>query len=205
MTPVDGSVLASRETAMQAVRDDLRARAAGATYFPFSFYRPGEVRSGQSYLTRFPRALLGVFPELARATHVAESSPPVVAVRPGTGRSGRFQDVQRRLCVEQHAVSRAKDHYVGLGASEVEELGKPFDLLVRGVGAVRHVEVKGSTSTSVGVVELTVNEVAHAANHQPTDLIVVDGIALDYDGAGAPSASGGRLRIWRDWMPGRQT
>ena len=38
----------------KAVAEELKARVRGATYFPFTFYRPGEIRSSQSYLTKFP-------------------------------------------------------------------------------------------------------------------------------------------------------
>lgn len=203
-TPVDAQVLAAREDVIRAVLVDLKARVGGATYFPFSFYRPGEIRSSQSYLTKFPRALLDVFPELQEVRSEAGTLRPATARgprEPDSGRSGRFQDVRRRLCVERHAVSLAKDHYLSMGASEIEDLGKPFDLLVRGLGAVRHVEVKGSTATDLGVVELTVNEVVHAANHQPTDLVVVDAISLDSGNPDELSARGGRLRVWRDWVP----
>ncbi|MGW5053700.1 protein NO VEIN domain-containing protein [Actinokineospora sp. NPDC004072] len=80
------------------------------------------------------------------------------------------------------------------------ELGKPYDLLVLGLGRERHVEVKGSV-LAVGAVELTVNEVTHAHNHHPTDLVVVDQIAITEGEDGKPQAAGGSMRIWRDWRP----
>jgi hypothetical protein len=83
----------------------------------------------------------------------------------------------------------------------VEELGKPFDLIVHGLGPTRHVEVKGSTAMPLVAAELTVNEVAHAGNYQPTDLAVIDHIELDVSVADAPTATGGRLRVWKDWTP----
>ena len=49
----------------------------------------------------------------------------------------------------------------------MEELGKPFDLIVHGLGPTRHVEVKGSTAMPLAAAELTVNEVADAGNYQP--------------------------------------
>lgn len=203
--PIDGARLAACESEMRAILQDLQRQVHGAIYFPFTFYRPGQVRSSQSYLTKFPRQLLDVFPELvdvALRAKPPEVSEPTAAAQPRSGSAGRLQDVRRRIAIEQHAVRMAAAHYRDLGATDVEELGKPYDLLVRGCGPVRHVEVKGSTAPILSAVELTVNEVVHAAEHQPTDLVVVDGIVLDSDAtSGEPATAGGRLRIWPDWRP----
>ncbi|MCO1657131.1 DUF3883 domain-containing protein [Pseudonocardia sp. S2-4] len=202
--PVDGQLLAARELRLKAVLDELKASVAGPPYFPFTFYRPGEIRSSQSYLTKFPAGLLEVLPELAPARPAARTG---AAVAPDSGRrsepggTGRVQDVRLRMAVERHAVELATAYYLDeLGAQEVEELGKPFDLIVRGLGATRHVEVKGST-LAVNAVELTVNEVAHATHHQPTDLVVVDQILVHHADGESPVTSGGRLQIWKDWVP----
>lgn len=93
-----------------------------------------------------------------------------------------------------------RQHYLGLSAAEVKELGKPYDLCIIGLGAERHVEVKGST-TRTPVVELTVNEVMHANNHHPTDLFVVDEIAVDRLSDGRYEGRGGTIRKWPDWKP----
>ena len=98
--------------------------------------------------------------------------------------------------------SRAIQYYAELGASRIEELGKPFDLIVYGLGPTRHVEVKGSTARPLAAAELTVNEVAHADNHQPTDSpssITSNSIQAHE----APTATGGRLRVWKDWTPAK--
>ena len=49
--------------------------------------------------------------------------------------------------------------------------------------------------------ELTVNEVAHAGIYPPTDLAVIDHIELDVSVAEAPTATGGRLSVLKDWTP----
>lgn len=58
--PISRADLAAHELELKAVAEAIRAEAMGAAYFPFNFYRPGEVRSSQSYLTKFPAALLEV-------------------------------------------------------------------------------------------------------------------------------------------------
>jgi hypothetical protein len=97
-------------------------------------------------------------------------------------------------------VAVARQYYEGLGATEIKEIGKPYDLLVRGLGKELHVEVKGS-SVEAGAVELTVNEVTHAHNHKPTDLVVVDCIRFRKRSDGEYVTSGGQRRVWRDWEP----
>lgn len=201
--PIDGQILAAREAPLRTVQAALKARTNGAVYFPFSFYRPGEIRAFQSYLTKFPATLLDVLPELADALPPDDVAVPAKQPRrprQQPGRAGRPNDVRLRLAVEQHAVRLAREHYLRLDAAEVVEVGKPFDLIVHGLGPVRHVEVKGST-TVLGAVELTVNEVAHASNHQPTDLFVVDQVEIVEQADGTYTTSGGRPRIWQDWMP----
>jgi hypothetical protein len=201
--PIDGRTLAEREGRLRAVQDELKAKTRGALYFPFSFYRPGEIRAFQSYLTKFPVALLDVLPELAEALPAADQSKhaePPRRTHQHPARTARQNDVRLRQAVEQHAVRLARDHYLELGAIDVVELGKPYDLIVHGLGPVRHVEVKGSTMV-LSAVELTVNEVAHASNHQPTDLFVVDRIEAVEQADGTYVTSGGLSRIWRDWAP----
>lgn len=105
-----------------------------------------------------------------------------------------------RRAIEAHAVHEASQYYLEQGATRVEELGKPYDLRVIGLGPERHVEVKGS-SVAVSAVELTVNEVTHAHNHKPTDLVVVDRISVSRQPDGEYVTSGGIMRIWRNWEP----
>jgi hypothetical protein len=120
------------------------------------------------------------------------------AVRVAVGVS-RLQDPLLRKAVEDWAVERAMRHYRDKGATRVDILGKPYDLDVHGLGPIRHVEVKGSSSEAIAV-ELTVNEVTHAHNYPHTDLVVVDHIDWHRDGQ-RYVASGGRLRIWEGWRP----
>ena len=80
------------------------------------------------------------------------------------------------------------------------KLGKPYDIKLKLDGEERHVEVKGSSLT-IETVELAINEVMHATDFQPTDLIVVDGIDWKREASGKITTSGGRLRSWTGWAP----
>jgi len=196
--PLTRSELNHRESDLRQIYDQLRRSIAGTLYFPFIFYRAGDVRARQAYLTKFPAALVAAFPQLsAVATRNSIDRPGRVRRAVGMPRTA---DPLLRKTIEQWAVERAKSHYIDLGAVKIEELGKPYDLVVYGLGPVRHVEVKGSSVEAVAV-ELTVNEVTHARTYPHTDLIVVDRIAWRRDGKGGYTASGGHLRAWESWQP----
>ena len=110
-------------------------------------------------------------------------------------------DAEKRVAIETHAVRLAISHYRAAGASEIEELGKPYDLRVIIGGVERHVEVKGAIGDGVAAVQLTQGEVDHAHRYQPTDLFVVDGIAAARAPGGAIETTGGTVRLWSDWQP----
>ena len=114
---------------------------------------------------------------------------------------GEANTLLLKQIAEIHEQSRGT---YGWPPGEVEERGKPFDLIVYGFGPVRHVEVKGSTMP-LAAVELTAKEVAHASNHQPTDLFVVDKIEADIGDGGSVSTFGGRQRVWENWVPSEST
>ncbi|MFJ4015186.1 protein NO VEIN domain-containing protein [Microbacterium sp. NPDC090014] len=125
------------------------------------------------------------------ASSIAESSPS------GQGFS---VDSVVRVAIEKHAVSVAMAHFRSLGAVELTEVGKPYDLRNTLDGRETHVEVKGS-SRALSAVTLTRNEVTHARAFPGTQLFVVDSIEIETDQAGLVTTSGGRVRVWRDWVP----
>ena len=169
------------------------------TYFPFNQYGDG-IRAAQSYLVKFPVELLDLLPELREAMLTTGGAATLKAAASPRQGAGRLQDAALRKAIEEHAVERAKEQYLEAGASKVEVLGKPYDLLVHGSDGERHVEVKGS-SLRIDKVLLTINEVLHARAHEATDLFVVDEIAWQLQTDGTYTTSGGRERIWRSWSP----
>jgi hypothetical protein len=206
--PIDKARLAELEPQLKSAHEDLSNRVRGALYFPFVFYRPGEVRAAQTYLTKFPAALVALFPELSAGTLQGNGIQPEnddleVLSSSSDGSLRRLQDSKLRRAVEQHAVREATRYYLDQGATKVEELGKPYDLRVIGLGPERHVEVKGS-SVVASAIELTTNEVTHAHNHKPTDLVVVDQVTVRRLANGEYETSGGTLHIWQGWEPDRR-
>ncbi|MEV4518109.1 DUF3883 domain-containing protein [Dactylosporangium sp. NPDC049525] len=184
------------------VYEDLTKRVPGSLYFPFIFYREAELRAQQGYLAKFPAALVAAIPELQGAVPASADVKGTVTaskVRRAVGMP-RTKDPEQARAVERWAVERAKQHYHSAGATKIIELGKPYDLVVHGLGPERHVEVKGS-SVQVSAVELTVNEVAHARNFSPTDLIVVDQIECRRKPGGGYATSGGVMRVYASWSP----
>lgn len=161
-----------------AVGGRLRAAYGDPTYFPFYLYGGKQLRAQQGYLLKFPRELFDVLPDL-QEVRAAEAQARDQRAREldvhDSSKMRRTQDPLLRSALELHAVARAEDHYRRLGATDIVRLGKPYDLSLVLRGSRRHVEVKGS-SVAVDRVELTANEVTHAHDHQPTDLVVVDRI-----------------------------
>jgi hypothetical protein len=198
------------------VADDLERTYGKPTYFPFYLYGGRELRAQQGYLVKFPIELFDVLPGLAEAgferpqaggpaspgdDEIREDDQPTRRSVP-RGRTTRIQDPVLRAAIENHAVETAIDYYRGRGGAGFVKLGKPYDVSLRLAGRELHVEVKGSTLT-IGTVELTANEVTHAEDHQPTALVVVDGIEYTRNEDGTVNTSGGRLRVWPDWAPNK--
>jgi len=180
------------------VLQDVEEAVGAPAYAPFQRYGGRELRAQQGYLTKVPSALVAL---LVPEEHLSDAVP--AAAR--TPRKGRGQayvaDALRRSAIERHAVSLTRAHFIALGATEITELGKPYDLRLVLDGTERHVEVKGSTIPGVESVLVTQGEVSHARGWPSTDLVIVDGIRISQDADGGVATSGGRLRIWNDWTP----
>ena len=207
-TPVMGADLQGRRirSKVLGLKADLEADYGKPVYFPFYLYGGRDLRAQQGYLMKFPAALVDLLPALEDAASVsAEASDylPEEGQGQGTkapkGKVTRIQDPALRSAIENHAVDAAVDYYKGLGGTGFKKLGKPYDVRLTLDGVERHVEVKGS-SVLIDTVELTINEVAHADDHQPTDLVVVDQIDYERTSEGIMT-DGGVLRIWKDWKP----
>lgn len=201
-TPITLTALRSHEAEIVKVLRTLTQAHAGPLYFPFVFSPKQPMRAAQAYLTKFPADLITAIPALKQLRQATPGSKTTTgSARPTpAGAARHLQDPALRKALERHAVDRAKAHYKGRGATSIFERGAPYDLLVNLAGRDRYVEVKGS-STPVAGVELTINEVIHAGNHAPTDLVVVDEITWTAASGGRYTTTGGVLRIWTDWTP----
>jgi hypothetical protein len=215
--PLDYNQLNDRFTKVRAVRDQLASRVGGASYFPFNIRKDGTLRAGQgNYLTKFPVELFDVLPELAdvqRGTqslkvewrHIGRSQEARGDRRQAT-EAGYIADAKVRRAIEMQAVHQATAYYEALGFDCLDVgASQPYDLrLTRtGVEGERHVEVKGSMGEAAAV-ELTIGEVNHARDFQPTDLFIVGGITWKRYGDSVVTEPG-QARLVANWTPQRMS
>lgn len=198
--PITRSALNERRAEILEVIDGVTRAYGKPIYAPFQNYGGRELRAQQGYLTKFPAALVALLFDLP-----FDGAPEGVSSRRRTARTGRGQgymaDAEKRTALERHAVRMAIEHYLAAGATNIEELGKPYDLRLKLNGEERHIEVKGSVGDDLASVQLTQGEIDHARSYQPTDLFVVDGISAARGDNGTVVTTGGVVRIWSDWTP----
>lgn len=142
---------------------------------------------------------------IGSGTWSLRGTPESTGVRDGIAENpeasqGYVADSIVRKAIEKHAVNAAVSHYSLRGAKEIEELGKPYDLRAVIGDQELHVEVKGSLRKLTSVT-LTKNEVEHARKTPGTELFVVDEIQIEVTQSGAIETTGGRVRIWTNWIP----
>ena len=201
-----------------AVDDELTRTRHGRTYFPLTRYgsaRPREkqeIRAAEAYFVKFPVELFDVIPGIEGARILGSYNPTGTDVpedfhKPGWtapgGRTTRAQDPDLRAAIERRSLDVAREYYEkGLHGTGYAEVGAPYDIDVTVDGLPRRAEVKGSSLT-IDTVELTINEVQHASEHAPVDLIVVDAIepVRDPNTGKVVGAAGGRRRVWTGWIP----
>jgi len=202
--PVTRTRLNDRRLEVLEVLRRVEFQAQGRSYAPFQHYGGRELRAQQAYLTKFPAALVDLL--LPGFDRVEDHFGFENYASGNWARSSRAQgyqsDAALRSAIEAAAVRLAVAHYESIGATEIQELGRPYDLRVVIDGIERHVEVKGSTGNGVESVQLTQGEVDHARSWQPTDLFVVDELVVGPgETEGALAVSGGRVRLWEGWQP----
>ena len=200
------------ESELRKVFNELTASFGAPIYFPFRFTGKQKLRANQLYLTKIPKGVVEIFPELMAVADELSLMPAVIVPAPmargqATPRVGairRQQDPKTRRAVELQAVKQARNYFEAADL-RVEVKGKPYDLLLTNGnnGEIIHVEVKGSSDTAV-TVELTKNEVSDAdVETWESILVVVDQIKVDESlpgiEPGLPGTHPGRMRIWRDW------
>lgn len=211
--PVSLDQVRTRTEDIYAAQEAVRETYPGPHYLPFANHQSGGgLRPIQGYLAKMPATVAEILSELANGAIPVDPGSPASGVKHGAteakdgsasgGSAGRrIADAAVRAAIEMHAVEMAITAYAAEGATEIVELGKPYDLKVCLGGKERRVEVKGSTSRDVKGVELTANEVANAQTFAATDLYVVDQIEYARHDDGTITTSGGRPRHWKDWEP----
>lgn len=205
-TPITLAQIKTLEGSMRTIRADLESTYAKPLYFPFAISDKRPPRAQQSYMVKFPAALVDAIPELRELGQMAIDEPddapaPREPRSKTSGKSsgyGRQSDPERRRAVEKYSVSQVMRHYESLGYS-TEDVGATvaWDVTATRGLEVIHIEVKGSTTERLAV-DITEGEVRHA-EEQETVLIVIDRILMD----ASLRCSGGRWRYWPNWIPDR--
>ena len=89
---------------------------------------------------------------------------------------------------------------------DVEDVhrNQSYDLICRHDGEVKHVEVKGTTTSGTEVI-LTLNEVRHARAYPNTALFVLSNITIERSENGTVTATGGDEQVYDPWLIGNGT
>jgi hypothetical protein len=183
------------------------ADAGHTIYFPFQRHPTSGLKPNQGYLFKLPTEVINRVHGLLPDSDWGGFDRPLVAPPVG-GQNGVKQryagfcaDPILKKKIEMQAVSQAVAHYEAAGFS-VEDVGvyRSYDLLAKRGDEVRHVEVKGSQGYVQKVI-LTRNEVAHANDYGPTDLVVVGDIPWERHLDGSIDTNDGTISVYPDWRP----
>lgn len=215
--PLPLAVLRQRRLALFAVRDALQAEFPGQRlYFPWIQYQDS-LRTWQTYLAKWPKAVLDVLPEVKEAMDalIGQQSPTVLsrdsveeaerqvvaaAGRPRKSHKGQgfSVDQQVKVAVETYAMNEALLHYSSLGKVTNTSRTESFDYVVEIEGVAWHVEVKGTTGDPQEIL-LTPNEVQHAMEYSHVALFVLSNITVSRDDQGEITTSGGNASVLHPW------
>lgn len=206
MTDLSGTVtltaLRSQTTKLKQIQDSLATAHGTPVYFPFAWYG-GQLRAQQAYLTKFPAAIVKLFPQLqvlgGTATATTTNSPREVEPRNRT--AGYISDPKVRKAIETQAMKQADELLQQLGYKTKDvSANNPYDIHAARGGEELAVEVKGSSGTAT-TVELTIGEVKKACEPGiQSMLVVVDQIPIATTPTGIETGVG-RIRFWPDWDP----
>ncbi|MGO4245658.1 DUF3883 domain-containing protein [Paenarthrobacter sp. RAF54_2] len=192
------------------VRNELEREFAdtGHTiYFPFQRHPSSGLKPNQGYLFKLPREVIDRVHGLLPDSDWGGFDQPLIAPPVG-GQNGVKQryagfcaDPILKKKIEMQAVRQAAAHYKAAGYS-VEDVGayRSYDLLATRGDEERHVEVKGSQGFVQKVI-LTRNEVTHANDFGPTDLVVVAEIPWERRLDGSIDTDDGTMSVYPDWRP----
>lgn len=183
------------------------AEAGHTIYFPFQRHPTTGLKPNQGYLFKLPAEVInrvhGLLPDSDWGGFDRPLTAPPVAGQNGVKQryAGFCADPVLKKKIEMQAIRQATAHYEAAGYS-VADVGayRSYDLLVTRAGEERHVEVKGSQGYVQKVI-LTRNEVTHANDFGPTDLVVVAEIPWERHNDGSIDTNEGIIVVYPDWRP----
>jgi hypothetical protein len=160
-----------------------------------------------------PSVLLSLPPERLRSetspSSEAQQIEEAVAHAAGKpthrGQGQGFQvDQAVKVAVEDRAMRAASEFYGKDWDVEDVHGNQSYDLICRHDGEVKHVEVKGTTTSGTEVI-LTLNEVKHARVYPNTALFVLSNITIERLENGTVTATGGDEHVYDPWLIGNGT
>jgi Domain of unknown function (DUF3883) len=155
-----------------------------------------------------PSVLLSLSPEKPRSetapsaeTRQIEEAVALAAGKPPRRGYGQgFQvDQAVKLAVENRAMRAASEFYGRDWDVEDVHGNQSYDLICRHDGEVKHVEVKGTTTSGAEVI-LTLNEVKHARAYPCTALFILSNITIERSENGTVTATGGDKHVYDPWL-----
>jgi hypothetical protein len=192
---------------LEGLKHELSKRPKQKGYFPFNRHRTVGLKPNEGYLFKLPRQVIAAVPALLPASDWLGHDHPL-ELPPVGGNNGVRQryagfcaDPIVKKAVEMQAVRQAMANYESAGY-DVQDVGafESYDLRAMRGHEVRFIEVKGSQS-AVRKVILTRNEVTHANDHSPTDLVIVEEIEWEPHRDGSVSTRNGIMSVHSDWLP----
>jgi hypothetical protein len=203
-------------SSVMQIRDDLiQAHRPLPVHFPFAPYGAGPIRPRESYIEKFPRQLLELFPSLLVEVQLfeglynsveedplaaaAENAVADCAGKPQKRGGQGFQiNLASKIAVEDYSMKRATQYWEKRGIVEDVHGNSSYDLVCTVRGSKKHIEVKGTTGEGLEIL-VTPNEVKHAKTYADVCLTVVSNIVVRVTPKGRIRASGGEVTVFDPW------
>lgn len=166
--------LRGESTKLKQIQDSLATAHGNPIYFPFAWYGR-QLRAQQAYLTKFPAAIVELFPQLQvlGGTPAVTTTKPPKDVEPRSRTAGYISDPKIRKAIETQAMKQADELLQQLGYETKDvSANNPYDIHATRGDEELAVEVKGSSGTAT-TVELTIGEVKKAREPGIGSMLVV--------------------------------
>jgi len=188
------------------IRDELVSEF-GTIYFPFALSKKRPLRTAQGYLFKLPAAVVDFFPQLQNLESLPSTNSPNKDkdITPPIPRKSKrtTHDAKWNHAVEMRAMEWASSYFKKLDYEVLDVSStESYDLLIAKDSEITTVEIKGKSSDAT-TVNVTRNEVQNARSTAAI-LVVLDKIEVERNEKGEYVASGGRPRVWSNWVPAEE-
>lgn len=181
---------------------DIKDSTKQTPHFPFQKHEGFGVKPNQRYLSKFPKSLVSVMPELnfLMENEKPNSTSPTKYNDPNILHAGLFEPALERVLGES-ALNQTFVHYERKGYKVTKAAdGLPYDLVATRDSDERHVVISWSLEAVERIiVKRSVTE--HANVFRQTDLAIVESIQWNRNSDGSITAGKGFLTIQNRWQP----